>query len=66
LLGAVVAEVAAVEAEAVPAIATVAHLKLERRDMPLDGVPHGAVNFGESLMIYVLRLADLIAWVVAN
>jgi hypothetical protein len=27
-----------------------AHLKVERRVMLFDGVPHGAVSFGESVM----------------
>ena len=34
-----------------PAAAVAAHLKVERRDMPLDGVPQGAVSFGESVML---------------
>ena len=33
-----------------PAAAVAAHLKVERRDLLFDGVPQGAVSFGESVM----------------
>tara|TARA_B110000438_G_scaffold266111_1_gene279928 strand:+ start:36 stop:221 length:186 start_codon:yes stop_codon:yes gene_type:complete len=50
LFGAAVAVVVLVAVTTAPAAAVAAHLKVERRDMPLAGVPHGAVSFGESVM----------------
>ena len=50
LAGAAVAVVVPVAVATAPAAAVAAHLKVERRDMLLDGVPHGAVSFGESVM----------------
>ena len=40
--------------------AAVAHLKVERRDMLLDGVPQGAVSFDESFMLFS---ASFTTWV---
>ena len=42
-----------------PAAAAVAHLNVERRDRPLEGVPQGAESFGKSLIAFILRLSAL-------
>ena len=45
--GAAVTVLVLVAVATAPAAAVAAHLKVERRDMLFDGVPHGAVNLGE-------------------